>query len=231
MKKRRYSEEFYSEIDALIRLQEDRAKNRFQDIQIAISGGKAENHQYSSESQKSPEANVYLYNPNPSSWKNTLKNPLFRYVLAFCVVFVVVISLSVFFFAKVESSREKKQVKQISIKHKKFENKKTDEANVQSARARIKKTAANPTKEWPEPEVELLQGRDFSPENKVPEAFRFSSDLPPDVSEEIRKDPPPGIGKSAAKKEKKEMTPENINTRETPLDEIDIPESLPNRNN
>lgn len=80
MAKRRYSEDFYNEIDALIKIQHEKSTQRFQVVEFTYANSKEEE---TSQDKPVKKAGKWGYTPPPSFWTVVKQNKLLAMIMIF----------------------------------------------------------------------------------------------------------------------------------------------------
>lgn len=95
MGKRRYSEDFYSEIDSLIKIHQEKSVKRFEMIEVAQSS-----------ETESKNQSKYGYTPPPTFWEVASSNKLLKYALVFIGILFVTLMVSVGLSARMRQNNE-----------------------------------------------------------------------------------------------------------------------------
>ena len=95
MSKRRYSENFYSEIDSLIKIHQEKSAKRFEMIEVAQTA-EAEGKNQSK----------FGYTPPPTFWEVASSNKLLKYALVFVGILFITILISVTISSGMNQNRE-----------------------------------------------------------------------------------------------------------------------------
>lgn len=96
MTKRRYSEDFYSEIDTLIKIHQEKSVKRFEMIEVAQS----------KETSDGSNKTKYGYTPPPTFWEVASSNKLLKYALIFIGILFATFLLSVTLSGRIEQNRK-----------------------------------------------------------------------------------------------------------------------------
>lgn len=95
MSKRRYSENFYSEIDSLIKIHQEKSAKRFEMIEVAHSADAEEKNQ-----------SKYGYTPPPTFWEVASSNKLLKYALIFVGILFATLTISITLSGRMSQSSE-----------------------------------------------------------------------------------------------------------------------------
>jgi len=95
-RKRRYSEDFYTEIDALIKIQQEKSEKRFEFLEFA---------RQSDENGKNENKDKWGYITPPSFLTVVKRNRLFGYMMIFMVILISVVVASSIYAKNIENGR------------------------------------------------------------------------------------------------------------------------------
>ncbi|MCE1247326.1 MAG: hypothetical protein LWY06_11835 [Firmicutes bacterium] len=143
MSKRRYSDEFYSELDALIRLQAEQSSSKKIEVLEVVQGGE----------QKIPAEHYEpIYKDSRSLLKMVKTNRLFLYLLIFAAVFTFAATSGMFaVYKQQEKSERMKQLGKIQTHKAEVDKPKYKTLNYSENREQVKVTAKNAASNWSRP--------------------------------------------------------------------------------
>ncbi len=198
MAKRRYSEDFYSEIDSLIKIHQEKSVKRFEMIEVAQSAETEEKHK-----------TKYGYTPPTTFLEVATKNQLLKYTLIFVGILFATFLVTVAISGRMKQSRELAArdtgiVRQTESKEKRT---KEDFIDINSAHETLN-VSVNPVPgNWNKPQAGILKpykddseklkemdGPAFKPklpdepDPSIPDEFKNSSEIMPGESFSPRED-------------------------------------------